>query len=104
MADEIYTLGLWRAKPGQEDAFIAAWKELGDFFSSLPNPPSGQGTLVQSLDDSRLFYSFGPWPSLGAVQQMRANPATPERIGKLSALCEEAKPGNFRLVATVPSS
>jgi len=101
VAGEIYTLGLWRVKPGQDEVFIAAWKELGEYFLSLPTPP-GQGVLVQSLDDAQLFYSFGPWPSLEAVQAMRANPSTPEKIGKLSTLCEEAKPGGFRVVATLP--
>ena len=101
MADEIYTLGVWRVKPGNEDAFIAAWKELGAYFLGLPQPP-GPGRLIQSIDDAELFYSFGPWPSPEAVQAMRAHPVTPERIGKLSALCDEAKPGGFRLVATVP--
>lgn len=33
---------------------------------------------------------------------MRSNPQTAEVIGKLSALCDEAKPGDFRLVLTVP--
>jgi hypothetical protein len=101
MANEVYTLGVWRVKPDQEEAFIAAWKELGDYFLSLPMPP-GQGHLLQSFDDPRLFYSFGPWPSLEAVQAMRANPATPEKIRKLAALCDEATPGGFRLVATSP--
>ena len=102
MAEEIYTLGRWRTKPGQEETFIAAWKELGEYFLGLPKPPQKQGTLIQSLDDSQVFYSFGPWPTLEAVQEMRTNPATPERIGRLVALCEEANPGSFRLVATVP--
>lgn len=101
MAGEIYTLGAWRVKPGQEEAFISAWKELGDYFLSLPTPP-GPGQLIQSLDDPHQFYSFGPWPSLEAVQAMRGDPRTPRMIGNLSALCDEAKPGGYRLVATAP--
>jgi hypothetical protein len=101
MESDIFTLGAWKAKPGQEQAFVAAWKGLGDFFYSLPNPP-GPGTLVQSLEDPTQFYSFGPWRSLEGIQAMRSDPRTPERIGKLAALCEEAKPGTFRVVARVP--
>ena len=59
--DEVYTLGRWLVKAGQEATFIHAWKELGAFFLSLPEPP-GPGTLVQSTDNPSLFYSFGPWP------------------------------------------
>lgn len=101
MDGEIYTLGAWHVKTGQEDAFVRTWRELGAYFLSLPQPP-GQGRLVQSLDDSQQFFSFGPWPSLEAVQAMRADPRTPEMIGRLSAHCTEARPGGFRLVATVP--
>ena len=36
------------------------------------------------------------------LQQMRSDPRTPEMIGKLVALCEEAKPGAFQLGATAP--
>ncbi len=101
MEGDIYTLGVWKVKPGQQAEFIAAWKELGEYFKSLPNPPGGTGILVQSLDDPALFYSFGPWRSLEDIQAMRSDPRTPERIGKLAALCEEAKPGAFRVVAQV---
>ena len=97
--DEAYTLGRWLVKAGQEAAFIEAWKELGAFFMSLPEPLV-RGTLVQSTDNPSLFYSFGPWPSAGAVAAMRANPETPAVMGKLAVLCEEATPGMFRLVAT----
>ena len=100
--DEVYTLGRWIVKAGQEAAFTQAWEELGAFFLSLPEPPGpGPGTLVQSTESSRLFYSFGLWPGAGAVAAMRANPRTPGEIGKLAALCEEATPGMFRQVATV---
>ena len=98
--DQVYTFGRWVVKAGQEAAFIEVWKELGTFFLSLPEPP-GQGTLVQSTDNPNLFYSFGPWPNAEAVAAMRADPGTPAVIGRLAALCEEATPGMFRLVATV---
>jgi len=100
MESDIYTVGVWKVKLGQQAEFIAAWKALGDYFYSLPKPP-GPGTLVQSLDDPALFYSFGPWRSLEDIQAMRSDPRTPEKIGKLAALCEEAKPGAFRVVASV---
>ena len=100
MDSDIYTLGVWKVKPGKQAEFIAASKGLGEHFYSLPNPP-GPGTLVQSLDDPAQFYSFGPWRSLEDIQAMRSDPRTPERIGKLAALCEEAKPGAYRVAARV---
>ena len=99
MSDEVYTLGAWRAKQGQETEFVAAWQELGRFFNSLPHPP-GKGTLLQSVDDPQQFYSYGPWRSLDDVQEMRSQPETPKEIGKLMDLCEDGRPGTFRVVAT----
>ncbi len=99
MADEIYTLGAWRVKPGREAEFIEAWKGLGDIFRQLPLPPGGKGTLVQSLTDPLLFYSFGAWPSLESVQAMRQDPNAQAGIQRLGEFCTEAAPGSFRLVA-----
>jgi hypothetical protein len=100
-----YTLGLWRIKEEgreEEEEFVKAWKgDLADFFSNLANPP-GPGTLIRSVEDPQLYYSFGPWRNLDDIQEMRSEPRTPEMIGKLTALCEEAKPGTFQVVATAP--
>jgi heme-degrading monooxygenase HmoA len=99
---DAYTLAMWRVKEGKEEEFVEAWKnDLGDYFLRLPNPP-GTGTLIRSVEDPQLFYSFGPWRSLEDIQKMRSDPRTKEVIGKLATLCEEAKPGTFRVVATAP--
>lgn len=99
MSEEVYTLGVWRVKNGKQDEFVAAWQELGRYFNSLPHPP-GKGTLLQSVDDPKQFYSFGPWQALDDIQEMRNLPETPKEIGKLMDLCEEGRPGAFRVVAT----
>ena len=97
---EIYTLGRWVVLPGREDEFIAAWKDLGTVFLSLEHPPpAGSGTLVRSLDDPTLFYSFGPWDDPAHVAEMRANPEAQARIGAIVALCSEATPGGFEVIA-----
>ena len=98
MNDSVYTLGVWRVKPGKEIAFIEAWQELGAVFSRLPQPP-GKGTLLQSVSDPTLFYSFGPWRSLSAIQAMREDPQAQDGVARLRALCTEATPGNYRVVA-----
>lgn len=99
MSDEVYTLGVWRVKEGKQSEFVTAWKELGRFFGKLPNPP-GEGTLLQSLDEPEQFTSFGPWRTLEDIQQMRSHPDTASEISKLMNLCEEGRPGTFRVVAT----
>ncbi len=99
MEHEPYTLAQWRVKPGHEAAFVKAWHELAAFFLGLAQPPRW-GMLLQSADDSRLFYSFGPWPSLETIAAMRADPRTPDAMSRLTSHCEEAQPGTF-LVAAV---
>ena len=101
MADVIYTLGVWRVKPGKEAEFIEAWKWLGGIFSRLPMPPGGTGTLVQSITDPLLFYSFGGWQSMEAIQAMRQDASAQAGIKKVAELCTEATPGSFRVVAEV---
>jgi hypothetical protein len=102
MQDVVYTLGVWKVKTGQETEFVAAWKQLGEMFGELDNPP-GTGTLIQSLSDPALFYSFGPWTRLEDVEAMRGNPRAQAAIQRLIALCTEATPGTFRMVAEVPA-
>jgi heme-degrading monooxygenase HmoA len=101
VSDRVYTLGVWRVKPGREAEFIGAWKDLGTLFAQLPMPPGGKGTLVQSLSDPLLFYSFGEWSSMDAIQAMRQDAAAQAGIRKVAELCTEATPGTFRVVAEV---
>jgi heme-degrading monooxygenase HmoA len=101
MAEAVYTLGVWRVKADQEADFIAAWKHLGEVFNRLPQPPGHSGYLIQSLTDQALFYSFGQWDSLQAIQAMREDAGAQAEIRRLRELCTEATPGSFRLVAQV---
>lgn len=102
MQEVVYTLGVWRVQQGQEAEFIATWKALGRIFSELPNPP-GTGTLIQSVADPGLYYSFGPWKRLEDIEEMRSNPQAQAQIQRLISLCTEATPGTFRVVAEAPS-
>ncbi len=99
MAERVYTVARWQVREGKEGEFIEAWKGLSGLFAQLPQPPGGKGTLVQSLNEPLLFYSFGEWPSLEAVQAMRQDAKAQEGIHQLAGLCTEAVPGSFRVVA-----
>jgi hypothetical protein len=102
MEGDVYTLAVWKVKPGQEESFIAGWKEGGAFAFTLPSPPVPPYVLIQSLQDPTLFYSFGSWRSLEDAQAMQVHARTGEIMGKLAALCEEATSGAFRVVARAP--
>jgi hypothetical protein len=95
----LYTLGMWRVKPGQQADFIAAWQALSDIFRQLPQPPTGKGTLVQSVSDPALFYSFGPWLSLADIEAMRQDAQARAGLEALRHYCTEALAGAYRTVA-----
>jgi len=97
----LYTLGMWRVKPGQQADFIAAWQALGDIFRQLPQPPAGKGTLVQSVSDPSLFYSFGSWLSLADIEAMRQHDQARAGLETLRHYCTEAVTGAYRMVAEV---
>ena|SRR5215217_4165471 len=98
---EYYTVGVWRAKKGRESDLLERWRAIGDAFNALPVPPAGTGTLVQSVDDPALFYSFGSWPSLEAIAAMREDSDARAAIARMQEICDEMRPGTFRVVATV---
>jgi hypothetical protein len=62
--------------------------------------PPHWGTLLRSVEEPRLFYSFGPWPSMETIAAMRAHPDAPAALAKLTALCETAETGTFFVAAT----
>ena len=101
VAGAYYTLASWHVRKGNEEEFVRLWKEeLADAF--LQASPAATGTLIQSLEDPLLFYSFGPWPNLEVMQQARTDPAVGRAIKTLMELCDEAKPAPFRVVLTIP--
>jgi hypothetical protein len=99
MTETVYTLAMWKVKPGRDAEFVTAWKALGKAFRGLARPPVGDGVLIQSLEDPTVYYSFGPWASAEDIVAMREDPAAQEGIARLIDLCVEAMPGGYRFVA-----
>jgi quinol monooxygenase YgiN len=100
MEEVIYTHAQWRVKPGHEAEFIKAWEELAKAFSKLPARPL-RSTLIQSLVDVSLFYSFGQWKSLSDIVAMRHTPRAREAFQKVMDLCIEATPSTYRMIADI---
>lgn len=100
MPAQPYTHAMWRVEDGNQERFILAWSALSEAFSSLARPPLW-GSLLQSVTDPTLFYSFGPWQSLEDVGAMRVDPVASAAIERVRSLCVEATPGAYRLVRHV---
>ncbi len=98
MKENYYTHALWHVKEGKTNEFIAAWKEFGTALSQVPNSPPVQGTLIQSLSEPLIFYSFGPWNTLEDINAMRNNENVKKALSAILELCQEAKPGNYKTV------
>lgn len=95
-----YTLGKWKVKKENEAKFVESWSKLGEVFGKLNEPPL-YGTLIQSIDDPTLFYSFGPWTSLESINHMRSDTASMAAIKEVMSFCDEAAPGNYKLVKEI---
>ena len=103
MVNGYFTLASWFIKEGAEAEFLRIWKEeLASAFINFDARVNG--TLIQSLEEPRRFYSFGPWKSLEIMQLARADPTVGKAIRKLVSLCEEARPGPFRVVLRIPDT
>jgi hypothetical protein len=98
----LYTLDMWRVKPGQQADFIAAWQALGNIFQHLPQPPAGKGTLIQSVSDPALFYSIGSWVTLADIEAMRNDAEARARLETLRQYCTEAETEAYLTVSEVP--
>lgn len=103
MENGVYTHASWRIRSGRQEDFVAAWEELGQIFSELPDPPIGPGTLIRSVSDPLQFYSFGAWRSADAVVAMRRNPRAQRAIDAARSLCTAATPGVYEVVSRVAS-
>jgi hypothetical protein len=98
--DSFYTLASWKVKPGMNKQFIEKWNQLSIVFSNLEHPPIS-GTLIQSISDENLYYSFGPWRQKEHIEAMRNDPDSQKAFAELINLCEEATPGTWKLVSEV---
>lgn len=95
----VYTLDVWRVKPGSEEAFVAAWDALGQW--TLERGFDTHGTLVRDRDDPRRFLSFGPWRSAEEAERWRSEPGVRERLARLEDLLESYEPGTHDVVMRV---
>ena len=96
--DTIYAAGIWQVRPGNEQAFIEAWKEFSAW-TALHQRGSGYGNLLQDIENPSRFISFGPWDDIESVRAWGQQPEFRKAIARFMDLCDQITPGTFRLVA-----
>jgi quinol monooxygenase YgiN len=98
--DELYTVGLWTAKPGKEDDFIRAWEEFARW-TSAHQPGAAEAHLLQDIAHPQRFFSFGPWENSRRIDDWRATPEFRAFVVQVRELCEDFQPGTFKPVARI---
>lgn len=77
-----FTMGDWTVKPGQEEAFFAAWRAAKE-----PDPPlRGVVTpprLLRDLHTPGRFVSFAEFDSLEAIEEFRSRPDFGTLVGAM---------------------
>ncbi len=103
MKDDFYTLTSWKIKDNKQEEFLDIWeKDFAAAFIKL-NPYS-KVTLIQSLENPNIYYSFGPWLNLEQMQSSRSSDIYRSVISKLVSLCDEARPGSFKNIVSISGS
>ena len=88
---EVYTAGVWFAKPGKEEEFVETWSDLASWTKA-----SFEGAisvvLLRDRADGRRFISVGPWRDASDVDAWRASDGFRERFRRLEPLLERFEP------------
>lgn len=92
-----YTMGIWQAKPGRADEFVAAWTEFADWTEANAQG-SGWVKLLRDTQDENRFLTIGPWKSLEAIAAWRALDGWGERVGRIRELLESFQPATLEVV------
>jgi heme-degrading monooxygenase HmoA len=95
-----HTHGSWRVKPGREDDFVAAWREMASWSNDQFGEVGG-ARLLQDQKDPTRFYSVGSWPSNEAIEAWRAHPEFRQHIAAIEDLIESFTIDTLELRAEV---
>jgi heme-degrading monooxygenase HmoA len=89
-ATAVYTVGLWKVKPGEEDAFIAAWRDLAN--ATANEHADTTAVLLRDRETPNHFVSAGPWESLEEIEAWRASTTFTSGVGEIRPHLETFEP------------
>ena len=96
---ETYTSAVWVAKEGEEDDFVAAWREFAAWGSQAEG--SGALRLVRDVGQPSRFMSFAPWESFDAQQAWKTSGEWRQRMDRVQRHVAEFTPSVWELVSQV---
>jgi heme-degrading monooxygenase HmoA len=95
----VFSTGTWRPKEGEEDAFVEAWTEFGQWITTMDG--AGGPQLTRDLADPVRYFSFCPWRDADAMTAWRSNPEFSERLGRVRAHVDEFKPADLEQLVAI---
>jgi quinol monooxygenase YgiN len=84
---QVFTHGRWVVRPGSESDFVVAWQELADW-TGKEVAGANWARLLRDSNEPNVFFSFGPWDSLEAVESWRQKPGFQDRIARIRGMLQ----------------
>ena len=98
----LYTAGLWRAKPGHEEEFVAAWHAMAA--QTATDFPGAHAELLRDRADPALFLSVGPWAGAEEIDRWRASATFREGIAAIRPHLDSFEPHTMDLASSAGSA
>lgn len=95
----VYTLGIWLVKPGRENDFVQAWRDLAR--KTQEDFPDAKAVLMHDRDVPNRFISTGPWESLEQIEVWRASATFTQGYETMREMLEHFEPHTLDEAATI---
>jgi quinol monooxygenase YgiN len=95
----VYTIGLWRVKSGEEDAFVSAWRDMAT--KTAAAFPGASAVLLQDRQTPGLFVSSGPWESMEQIESWRASTTFTFGVAAIRPYLDGFEPHTMDVVVTI---
>jgi heme-degrading monooxygenase HmoA len=95
----IYTLGVWTVRPGAEDEFIEAWRDMAA--RTAADFPGATAVLLRDRERPNWFISNGPWASMADIEAWRGSATFKDGVARIRGTLEAFEPHTMDPVVTV---
>jgi heme-degrading monooxygenase HmoA len=95
----VYTLGVWTVRPGAEDDFVEAWRDMATHTAA--DFPSATAMLLRDRDRPNWFVSYGPWASIEDIESWRGSATFRDGVTRIRATLEGFEPHTMDPVVAI---
>lgn len=87
-----FSVTVWVVKPGREEDFVRAWRDLATFTAQQMVGRKQPTTLLRDRDQPNRFITMAPWDSAATLRAWRAGPGFGERVARMREFLEDFDP------------